>query len=857
MLMEFRDEEIEAMFAKLPEVPIPPNLSQRIAERIENMDRRRHRTKIVQRSIGTVAAGVLLFSGSIMFVPSFAAYAKQIPGLEAAVKWLEGAGSFMGIRNAKEHGYIPVQTYRTKWGEREVSVDNLYLEDDRLFVTVTIKGEDIAEAQRSRRLYDEFEDYTATLPEFEEHRFSDGSNSTTSYHIESVDEEARKQAKAKVDGIVTWTYDIPLLPEYVEQLKREDKDRTITIRLTKIKRNDEYKNIYSESEDIQVPLGINNIKPTRVVNLERTAEQADSIVQQFALKDITISPTRMLLETRTRIQDEGKADLHPGYDWDEIVRENLILKDETGKVYPIRQSSGFRDLVNGVSRNQWEFVPSVYFENKPKRMTLELKRLYVTQARPNHTFRLRTEDKYPKKIQYQGRDITILGTEYDNKGVLHLKVQPDQAGNNPFQSTFLTYEPYYLKLQGTGSNEIWKQYDLKLDTPETRAIPMTGKQLNEKYERNITFSWVLGTIFEDKDKWGQENKKQDVYDISIMAPELDEYEISIRRYNEPVEVNQKIEFTIPPLAEEHDQVGSLTEPKHGKTVKDLDSSILEHMKQAVREVAGRDIDLYGVEEYRGSTYHDVTVYSKDNKSYAALDVKRGTFDVNISMNYAELPDKIKRIVEGQTGLDEKQLAARIQDITRAKTRVDRDVHTWITGKDIDIEMEGERVLGMSYDIPMDQVSAKALESAKKASLIVRGKVTPMEYASRTYRYDSLTGIAKDDYHLEAQKHDLSMQVGYHSGRILSVHDSGILETGTDATEALFDKFSNKQVLDAAAPDVKRLFGIDLNGYSVERYNGQNWYIFRKEGSLTIEGQMNRYLKFYYIDIAGVNNINLN
>lgn len=856
MLMEFRDEEIEAMFAKLPEVPIPPNLSQRIADRIENMDRRRHRTKIVQRSIGTVAAGVLLFSGSIMFVPSFAAYAKQIPGLEAAVKWLEGAGSFMGIRNAKEHGYIPVQTYRTKWGEREVSVDNLYLEDDRLFVTVTIKGEDIAEAQRSRRLYDQFEDYTATLPEFDEHRFSDGSNNTTSYHIESVD-EARKQAKAKVDGIVTWTHDIPLLPEYVEQLKREDKERKITIRLTKIKRNDEYKNIYSESEDIQVPLGINNIKPTRVVNLERTAEPANSIVQQFALKEITISPTRMLLDTRTRIQDEGKADLHPGENWDEIVRENLILKDETGKVYPIRQSSGFNDLVNGVSRNQWEFVPSVYFENKPKRMALELKRLYVTQARPNSAFSLRTDDKYPKRIQYQGRDITILGMEYDSKGILHLKVQPDQAGKNPFQSTFLTYEPYYLKLQGSGSNEIWKQYDLKLDTPETRAIPMTGKQLNEKYERNITFSWVLGTIFEDKDKWGQENKKQDVYDISIMAPKRDEYEISLRRYNEPIEVNQKIEFLIPPLAGEHDQVGSLTEPKYGKTVKDLDSSILERMKQAVREVAGRDIELYGVEEYRGSTYHDVTVYSKDNKSYAALDVKRGTFDVNISMNYAELPDKIKRIVEGQTGLDEKQLAVRIQDVTRAKTRVDRDVHTWIKGKDIAIEMEGERVLSMSYDIPVDQVSAKALESAKKASLIVRGKVTPMAYASRTYHYDSLTGIAKDDYHLEAQKHDLSMQVGYHSGRILSVSDSDILETGTDATEALFDQFSNKQVLDAAAPDVKKLFGIDLNGYSVERYNGQNWYIFKKEGSLTIEGQMNRYSKFYRLDIDTNNDINLN
>lgn len=298
MLMEYRDEDIEKLFESLPEVPVPAALSQRITERIDMTARRRSRMKILRRSLGTVAACVLLFSGSIMVVPSIAAYAKQIPGLESAVKWLEDAGEFIGIRNAKDHGYRPVPTYRTMWGEREVSVDNLYLEDDRLFLTITIKGEDIAEAQRSRRIQNNLEDYVAKLPEIEEHRYFDESNDTTTYSMDTM-EESHKRAQSREDGFMTWTYDIPLSPDYVEQLKREDRNRKITIRLIKVKRNDEFKVIHSESEDIQVPLGIGNIKPTRVVNLDLAAEPADPTVHQLVLKNITVSPTRMLLDVRT------------------------------------------------------------------------------------------------------------------------------------------------------------------------------------------------------------------------------------------------------------------------------------------------------------------------------------------------------------------------------------------------------------------------------------------------------------------------------------------------------------------------------------------------------------------------------
>lgn len=136
---------------------------------------------------------------------------------------------------------------------------------------------------------------------------------------------------------------------------------------------------------------------------------------------------------------------------------------------------------------------------------------------------------------------------------------------------FLTYEPYYLKLQETDLNETWKQNGLNLKSTEARAIPLTGFQLKDQYEDvpGITFSPELGIIFENANRWEQRPEKPKEYDIAIMAPELDEYEISIRRHNAPVEVNQKLEFTLPPLAEEHERVGSLTDPKYSKTVKEL------------------------------------------------------------------------------------------------------------------------------------------------------------------------------------------------------------------------------------------------------------------------------------------------
>ncbi|WP_374018103.1 hypothetical protein ABU162_29265 [Paenibacillus thiaminolyticus] len=97
--------------------------------------------------------------------------------------------------------------------------------------------------------------------------------------------------------------------------------------------------------------------------------------------------------------------------------------------------------------------------------------------------------------------------------------------------------------------------------------------------------------------------------------------------------------------------------------------------------------------------------------------------------------------------------------------------------------------------------------------------------------------------------DLLVEIGYTSRRVLSVYASGLLETGTNETEDIFSQFSDKQVIDAAAPDVKKLFGIDLAGYAVLRTTGTNYYTFTKEGGPIIEGEMNRHFQFYRFDMT--------
>ncbi|MCE5169699.1 hypothetical protein LQV63_10275 [Paenibacillus profundus] len=407
-----------------------------------------------------------------------------------------------------------------------------------------------------------------------------------------------------------------------------------------------------------------------------------------------------------------------------------------------------------------------------------------------------------------------------------------------------------MKLQETDSSETWKQYGLDIHTPETKAIPLTGEQLYEHYQDvgGLTWSPELGMIVDNYDRWNANDKKP-VYDIAVIAPKLEEYAISIRRFMDPVTINQKIEFTIPPTGAGDEQEGTLLEPKHAKTVADLDVSTVEQARREMREVAGHDIELYGVEEYKGAAYHNVTVYSKDHKSRVALDLNKGTADVHVSMSYDELPSDLKRILETETRMNGDQLAAEVKKLTRTKSANERLIRTSLEG-DMTMTLEDNRIESMFVTVPMNQVDAKALAVAEQAVRDLKGKHVPLVKAE--HHLYARNGQSVNEYVFRDQKEDLRIEVGFRSGRLLSVNTSEELEAGTDATEGIFRKFTDEQVLEAAAPYVQKLFDIDLNGYKVEREKGTCYYTFTKEDGPAIQASMNRHFKFYDLEILTEN-----
>ncbi|WCR28956.1 hypothetical protein L3476_09655 [Paenibacillus thiaminolyticus] len=131
----------------------------------------------------------------------------------------------------------------------------------------------------------------------------------------------------------------------------------------------------------------------------------------------------------------------------------------------------------------------------------------------------------------------------------------------------------------------------------------------------------------------------------------------------------------------------------------------------------------------------------------------------------------------------------------------------ITGPEFKVEMVGSNITSMGYDIPIEQVDAKALEAAKEAVLVTLGKPVPLVQAFRSYTSDKRDGSSSDVHRFKDEQQNFLIEIGYTSRRVLSVYASGLLETGT------------------------------------------NFYTFTKEGSPTIEGEMNRHFQFYRFDMT--------
>jgi len=538
-------EQLEQLFKQLPQRTVPDELTARINERIHSTKRRAQRHKIAKRSIIAAASAAVVFTSSVMLSPSVAVYAKQVPGLSAAVTWLETTGELLGIRHAKEHGYVPVESFRTQWGRNTVMVENIYYEEERLFYTVTIQGAGIAEEKANPNKYAGKLRYTVIPPKFDLQYQSP--NFTRDELVEK--QLPTVQSEQEPDDVLTIIGDVWVSERELQNRYAEDNNHKLEMVLERIDHSGEQPAV--EQLKLEVPLSMGDFKPTHVTKVNQVIHVEDPVIKQLQISKLKLMPTRMELEIESQLHANGVISLISPVAFDPERYNHLRLEDDSDMKYPLSASSP--DAPPGLQHvSRWSFIPSLYFEEQARQLKLHIDRIWVSSIQIENEFILSMRKPFPQTAVFKGKQITILGATY-KEGYLYLDVQADDDGNNPWAGALLTYEPYYLKMQQNDKgHKWWEKAGLNIHTPEVEQIPETAQQLFERYSgyarvsKSSFLTWgLLGLVSDNYEMRKYSSSKQSSYELKIMAPDLDEYSLSIRRYGDPVEVNETITIRVP------------------------------------------------------------------------------------------------------------------------------------------------------------------------------------------------------------------------------------------------------------------------------------------------------------------------
>jgi len=538
-------EQLEQLLEQLPQPTVPDQLTARINERIRSTKRRAQRNKIAKRSIIAAASAAIVFTSSVVLSPSVAVYAKQIPGLSAAVAWLETTGEMLGIRQAKEHGYVPVESFHKQWGRNTVTVENIYYEEDRLFYTVTIQGTGIAEEKANPEKYAGKLRYQIIPPEFDLQYQSP--HFTRSELVER--QLPASQSVTEPEDVLTIVGDIWVSERELQQRYAEGSSHKLELVLERI--DDSAEQPVVEQLKLEVPFSMNDFKPAHITKVNQVIHVDDPVIKQLEVSKLKLMPTRMELEIESQLQENGVISLISPVAFDPERYSHLRLEDDSGMTYPLSASSP--DAPPGLQHvSRWSFIPSLYFEERARQLKLHIDRIWVSSIQVENEFALSMRKPFPQTAIFKGKTITIQGAAYKD-GYLYLDVLADEHGNNPLTGALLTYEPYYLKMQQHDKgHKWWEKAGLDIHTPEVEQIPESTQQLFERYskyarETKTSFlTWgLLGLVSDNYEMRRYSSSKQSNYELKIMAPDQDEYSLSIRRYGDPVDVNETITLPVP------------------------------------------------------------------------------------------------------------------------------------------------------------------------------------------------------------------------------------------------------------------------------------------------------------------------
>ncbi|MFF2157371.1 DUF4179 domain-containing protein [Paenibacillus chitinolyticus] len=438
---------------------------------------------------GSAAAAVLVlvFSFGVRMSPAFASFVKGVPGFQIAVDWLTDVRKKDGVQNAIDNNYSPIDPVTKQFGGTTITIGDIYLTEEELIYKVFVRTDefDVTDEGRNQDIWVTPRDLPAG-----------GSRTST-----SVTTEGNKP-------VLQETYKFQLAPgedsaggllDYGSELRFSVQKHTSDPELRK--------RDIDEIGKIGVPFDSGKILHNKVFRPDIAAAVEDRDWKELKVDKLTIQPTTMNVILKGR---EGW-----GYDFPREDEEGApYLKDDKGRVYPYDPSGPGLLLKDGYL--QLPFSTSVFFDKDVRQLVLHIGKVTVTEHKPEATFTLSMNEKFPKTVRFKDRDVVIESAEYHKEGYLQLKVR-----------------------KGT------------LDKKLEKEVSFIGESLPEKsVDEYYAFMRQEESIREGLGIPGygklEDNGQGPYLNVYLLAEKKDSYRISLVRSNVEVTVDQDLPIDLKP-----------------------------------------------------------------------------------------------------------------------------------------------------------------------------------------------------------------------------------------------------------------------------------------------------------------------
>jgi len=438
-----REDELDMFFRKHMEnrplnAEVPEELEGRIRSVIRETARRERSRRRVVRALSAAAASlfIVLVCG-ITLSPSMSAYAKEWLGLRVPEAWLDLFQRYAGVKEAREHRYEPIPPVTVEKDGITITIENIYLEENKLSFSAAIKG--AYEAQTG---------FLIVSGDFPDAGMSSSMSSVKGENSEVIDV-----------AYVTQSLDEREVDEFLRK-----KPKHLTFKVTQTPGNNREQRHFM---NIEVPFDASMILRNKHIPIEW-----ELIVENFtavSFDNLTVSPTEMSLNYEVRAPEGIDVSLIGPYGSD----DSPYMTGSEGNEYA---ASDMRSSKNVIS-----FHPSAYFKAGDE-LKLHINKVWLTDRNAKQSFDIRLDgtESYPKTVQFRGQTITVLGAKYA-EGHLYLDVQVDGAHGDEHQPWKIDFDNYAEKMNNDPElfrlyQEEYKVYSFNV---YGRALPKTDTEVRD------------------------------------------------------------------------------------------------------------------------------------------------------------------------------------------------------------------------------------------------------------------------------------------------------------------------------------------------------------------------------------------